>query len=305
MSNDYYEILGVSKNASQEEIQKAYRKLAHQYHPDKTGGEDARFKEINAAYQTLKDPNKRSQYDQFGPQFEQARARGGFSGFEGFSDFAEAFRAQQQGGGGFAFDLGDIFSEFFGGTRTQTRSRTRVGSDIEVEVAIPFAEAIAGTQKSLTLDKRIPCAVCSGSGAEPSSKISACPTCKGTGQTMRSIGFGIGMASPCADCQGAGKKAEKICKQCRGSGVARKEETMTVRVPAGIDDGQSIRIAGGGQAAEHGGQPGDLYVRVQVIPDKSFKRHGYDVRTELEISFAQAALGDKINVSTVVLVMSL
>jgi len=289
MAKDYYQTLGVHKTASDEEIRAAYRKAAHQHHPDKTGGDDSRFKEINAAYQVLKDPQKRSQYDQFGQTFDQGRAGGGFQGFD-FSGFGEQ-------GGSFQFDLGDLFGQAFGGGGRAGR-RSSSGADIEVELTISFRDAVFGTTRQLTLDKQLACAVCSGSGAEPGSTIKTCPTCKGTGQIARNIGFGIAMPVACTECSGRGSNPEKHCKQCKGRGVTRGEKMLNVKIPAGIDDGQSIRITGEGQAAELGGKSGDLYVRVQVVPDPNIKRHGFGTSSQAEISFAQAALGDKIEIET-------
>ena len=307
MSKDYYKILGVAKNTSSEEIRKAYYKLAHEHHPHK-GGDEAKMKEINEAYSVLGNMEKRQQYDQYGQTFEQARAQGGFSGFEGFrdfSDFAEAFR--QSGGANnnnFSFefgDLGDIFGDLFGrGGRTKTRrSGQRAGSDLRTEITLDFLEAIFGTQKTINYERAVVCANCKGEGAEPGSKVATCQNCGGTGQVLRSIGFGIGLPSVCPQCQGEGKKAEKPCKQCHGQGTTSQKEIINVKIPAGIDSDQTIRLEGRGQAGAKGAEAGDLYVTVRVRPDPRFERDGDDILSQVEISFTQAALGGKIEIDTV------
>jgi len=303
MAEDYYKILGVSKTASPDEIKKAFRKLAHQHHPDKSGGDEKKFKEINAAYQVLSNPEKRQQYDQFGSTFEQARSQGGYGSRDGFSDFASAFR-NGQSSQNFSFDfgdIGDVFGDLFGGQSNRSRGgrRTKRGSDVEINLTISFKEAVFGVEQSITLTKDELCAVCGGTGAEPGSRMTTCSTCKGTGQVVRSIGFGIGFPSVCSECGGVGQKIEKECRHCRGTGIEKKDKNLTVKIPAGIDDGQGIKLAGKGQAGGRGGQPGDLYIRIRVTPDKEFKRQGYDILTKKEISVAQAALGGKVEVNTV------
>lgn len=291
MAKDYYDILGVSKGASADEIKKAYYKLAHQHHPHK-GGDEAKMKEINEAYGVLSNQQKRAQYDQFGPGFEQAQggfggSRGGFSG---------------NGGQSFSFDfndLGDIFGEFFGGNRGgQQTSRQSRGHDLETVVRMSFTEAAFGAQKTFTLTKDAICEHCKGNGGEPGSKMETCKTCRGTGQVVRNVGFGLGFPSVCSDCEGAGKKFEKVCNVCRGRGTQKTSEELTVKIPAGIDDGQTIRIQGKGSAGQRGAQAGDLYVRVNVEKDPRFKREGYDIHTVAELSFVQATMGDKIDVET-------
>ncbi|RJR31672.1 molecular chaperone DnaJ [Candidatus Parcubacteria bacterium] len=299
MSKDYYNILGIGKNASPDEIKKAYRKLAHQYHPDKQGGDEQKFKEINEAYQVLGNPEKRQQYDQYGQTFEQAKRQGGFSGFEGFrdfSDFASAFRgngsAQDFDFGGF----GDIFGDLFGFQRG-TGGRKR-GGDLQTSINITFKEAVFGAEKIINITKDNVCTRCSGTGAEPGSKVVTCPTCHGRGNVVRSVAFGIQMSSVCPTCGGAGKKAEKNCSKCRGRGVVRETSELKIKVPAGIDDGQSIKLSGQGQAGSSGGRAGDLYVVVNVAKDAEFEREGFDILSRREISVSQAALGDKILVDT-------
>jgi molecular chaperone DnaJ len=304
MANNYYDTLGISKNASPDEIKRAFRKLAHQHHPDKTTGDEKKFKEINEAYQVLSNGEKRKQYDQFGQTFDQARAQGGFGGFNA-SDFANAFRGSAGAGQNFSFefsDLGDVFGDLFGlgGTRsrTQTGSRSRAGADISVEITISFEDAVFGSEKTLNLKRDVVCSRCQGKGGEPGSKLSTCSTCRGRGQVTQNIGLGIGFQSVCPDCQGVGQQPEKKCQQCHGRGTMPTEKTITVKIPAGINDGQTIRLAGEGQTVA-AGQTGDLYVRVRVIPSKEFRRQGDDISTKKEISFRQAALGDKIGINTI------
>ncbi|NUM25228.1 MAG: molecular chaperone DnaJ [Candidatus Buchananbacteria bacterium] len=304
MAKNYYDILGVSKSSTQEEIKKAYYKLAHKHHPHK-GGDEQKMKEINEAYGVLGNAEKRSQYDKFGSTFQQGSGAGGFGGFQDFSDFAQAFRgsAGNNAGANFSFDfgdLGDIFGDFFGGGRGQGRSQSRNrGSDIEAQITIEFTEAVFGTEKNISLTKDATCQACTGTGAQAGSKVLTCSTCHGTGQVVRNVGFGIGMPSVCPDCRGEGKKVEQECQVCRGAGVVKKSENIKVKIPAGIDDGQAIRLAGYGAAGRRGAQAGDLYLKVKVTPNKSLQRDGYDIKTVAEISFKQAALGDKIDVITV------
>lgn len=304
MSKDYYQTLGVTKNATQEEVKKAYYKLAHKHHPHK-GGDESKMKEINEAYSVLGKEEKRKQYDQYGSTFDQARSQGGFSGFGGFRDFSDFAEAYQNGGGqqqenGFSFDmgdLGDVFGDLFGGGRgRKTRSR---GSDIEAELSIDFQEAVFGIEKELKLNKDVACKKCNGEGGEPGSKSSTCSTCQGTGQVIKSIGFGIGFPSVCPDCQGAGKKVDKKCTQCHGKGVVKETESVKVKIPAGIDNGQSIRLPSKGQAGAKGAGAGDLYLRIKVVPDFRFHRNGFNIETRADISFSQAALGDKIEIETI------
>lgn len=315
MPKDYYNILGVGKEASDDEIKKAYRKLAHKYHPDKSGGEEAKFKEVNEAYQVLSDKEKRSQYDQYGQTFEQAQSQGGFSGFEGFRDFssfAEGFdfnfgpdaqhgRGRQQGGfSGFEDIFGDIFQQAGFGRRSQG-GRAR-GEDIQVDVEITFAEMAHGTGKELELYKRVKCSRCEGKGVEPGSKLVTCATCKGEGQvrtSRRTILGTFSQVSVCPDCAGVGKIPEKKCAKCGGDGRVREYEKTKIKIPAGIKGGQTIRLEGMGESAERGGEAGDLYVNVHVAFDKRFERKEDDIYSEAKITFAQAALGDKIEVETI------
>jgi len=308
MAKDYYDILGVAKGASQDDVKKAFRKLAHEHHPDKGNGNADKFKEINEAYQTLGDQTKRKQYDTFG----SAGGQGGFN----YQDFA---RSQGQGGSPFGQgnvnfdfgdlgDIGDIFGSFFGGgTRAEARQATH-GQNIQAEMSISFEESVFGVEKTIDLSKAVSCDHCHGNGAEPGSKINDCKTCSGSGQISKIQQTMLGnfqTQSVCPECRGEGKQYEKKCSKCSGSGVAQGKERIKIKIPAGIESGQSIRLAGKGGAASGGaaGQPrgsaGDLYINVQVQASRKFKRAGDNIVSSHHISFKQAVFGDKIDVETV------
>lgn len=300
MAKNYYDILGVSKSASAEDIKRAYRKLAHQHHPDKGEGNTEKFKEINEAYQVLGAEDKRSQYDQYGQTFDQAqRNGGGFQGgpFGGGSPFGDASGFDFSGGIG---DLGDIFGDLFG-SQSERSTRRNHGVDLEMGIKLTFEESVFGVEKNITLEKRDTCKTCGGNGAEKGTKVVTCPKCHGQGQirTQRQTVFGV-MASAvaCDRCQGMGKIPEVPCKTCNGNGNLRQEKTLSVTIPAGIAHGQRIRVSGEGEAGYRGSEPGDLYLVVQVTPHKEFVRDGHNLRMELPISFTQAALGTKIHVKT-------
>lgn len=304
MSKDYYKLLGVEKNATADEIKKAFKKMAMQYHPDRPTGDEKKFKEINEAFQVLGDAEKRAKYDQFGADFD---TQGGFGGGMNWEDFMRAARGQGGASGNINFggiDLGDIFGDIFGfsshedvrGGRRQARGR-----DIEIDVEIDFKEAAFGIQKDFSLRKQAKCEVCKGSGNEPGSKVDTCRTCQGRGQVTQQQRTFLGIMQTvvsCPDCKGRGQKATNKCKHCGGDGILAKTANINVKIPGGIDDGQSIRITGHGEAAPNDGQSGDLYVRVHVKAQKIFHREGFDVYTESEISYPQAVLGDKIIVPT-------
>jgi molecular chaperone DnaJ len=308
MSKDYYKILGVDKGASEDEIKKAFRKLAHQYHPDKKGGDEAKFKEVNEAYQVVGNKEKREKYDQYGSTFDQM---GGFGSGATWDDF---MRAARGGGGGFqggnvnfdfgGIDLGDIFGDMFGfgGGSSRGGRRQRRGNDIQVDVQIDFSEAVFGTEKEIRLTKNNACDVCTGTGVEPGSPMETCATCGGQGQVQqvqRTIFGAMQSVATCADCMGQGQKAKKKCRHCGGDGTVRNESNYKIKIPAGIDDGQSIRLQGKGEHAGSGGASGDLYIVVHVKPDHRFAREGYDIYTEAKISYPQAVLGDTIEIDTV------
>jgi molecular chaperone DnaJ len=300
MSKDYYKILGVEKGASTEEVKKAFKKLAMQHHPDRQGGDEKKFKEINEAYQVLNDTEKRQKYDQFGSDFEQ---QGGFGGGGNWDDFMRASRGQ--GGfqnGNFSFDMGDlggIFGDLFGGGGHSNRPVR--GSDIQVDVELTFKEAAFGVDKEIQLRKQDTCEVCTGSGAEPGSKMEKCETCHGQGQVVqnqRTILGTIQTMATCPTCNGRGEHATRKCKHCGGDGILAKSVTHQVKIPAGIDNGQSLRLTGLGEAAPHNGGKGDLYVMVHLKPLKGFRREGTNLYVEKVISFPQAVLGDTVEIET-------
>ena len=300
MARDYYQILGISRNASEEEIRKAFHRLAHQYHPDK-GGDEKKFKEINEAYQILSNKEKRAQYDRFGQVFEGGKGSG-FEGFD-FSDFARGFSAE----GGSAFggefgDLGDIFEDFFGGFSGKTeRKERKKGNDIEVDLEIALEETLKNQEKEISLFKSVKCERCQGSGAEPGSKVKECFSCRGTGevQQIKRTFFGsFTRVTICPECKGEGTRPEKLCNVCHGEGRIKKEEKINVFIPAGVDSNQVIKMEGKGEAGKRGGRPGDLYVRIFVKRHPIFIRKGDDLYTKIPISFSQATLGDEIEVST-------
>ena len=299
---EYYDILGVPKGASDDEIKKAYRKLAHKYHPDKPGGDEKKFKEINEAYQVLSDKSKRQQYDQFGRTFDgtggagAGQGQGGFGGFD-FSGFQQGFNGQ---GFDFGEGFGDIFSDIFGGGAG--RDSRKAGRDIQVDTEITFEEMVRGVKKEFNLYKTSVCDKCNGSGGEPGSKEENCKTCDGSGKvqkTVRSVFGSFSQVSTCQSCHGKGKTFSKKCGKCGGDGRTKKEETITLDIPAGISNGQTISVQGKGEAGEIGARSGDLYVTVRVSPHRQFKRDGRNIISEKKISISQAILGDKIKVETI------
>lgn len=304
---DYYDVLGVNKSASDQEIKAAFRRLAQKYHPDKGGGDAEKFKEVNQAYQTLSNPEKRKMYDQYGPAFEQAQARGGFSGFENFSDWAswaDAMKGQQGARVDFEDigfgDLGDLFGDFFGFGRRGAQ-RTRRGRDIQAELSVDFREAVFGTEKHISLDRYVQCESCNGQGADASSKIIKCKTCGGRGKVTQSRQTFFGnfqTASVCQDCEGQGEVPEKKCNTCNGTGRMQKSSRIKIKIPAGIDHGQSIRLVGQGEAGERGSSDGNLYVRILVRKDPEFERDGNTILYEQEIPISVAALGGTIKTKT-------
>lgn len=304
MAEDFYKILDVSKEASSDEIKKAYRKLAHKYHPDKSNGDEKKFKEINEAYQTLSDPEKRKQYDQFGQTFEQAQrnggAEGGQSGFGGFQDFGGFDFNQFRGkSGGFESVFSDIFSSAgFGG---QQEERGPVGSDIAVDLEIDFKEMARGGEKELDLYKKTTCSECAGTGAKNKETIK-CETCKGSGKIQKTKQTMLGTFAQvvtCPECQGKGEIPKEKCKKCGGDGVIRDYEKIKLVIPAGIQHGQTIHLSGLGEATSANGTPGDLYVTIHVKEHPSFKRQNDDVISQEEITYSQAVLGAKIETDTI------
>lgn len=299
---DYYKTLGVSKNASQQEIKRAFRKLAHEHHPDKAHGNEAKFKEANQAYQTLSNPQKRAQYDQFGAGFENMGASGAGSG-AGFSGFDfNNFRSQGSNANFEDFDLGDIFSDMFGfGGGGRKRARERRGADIQADFTINFEKIFTGSHETLSLRKETVCPRCEGKGSEPGTNITSCQTCKGTGEIRtihRTILGNLSQVTPCPDCRATGKKIDHPCAKCNGAGRVVGEEKINVDIPAGIREGQIIKLEDKGEAGERGSQSGDLYLTIHIASSKYFHRQGDDVLTEANISFTQAALGSAIFIKT-------
>jgi len=289
---DYYELLGVEKGASEEEVKKAFRKMAIKYHPDKNKGNkeaEEKFKEINEAYQVLSDPQKKAQYDQFGT----ADFNGGFGGFDGGFD------------GGFG-GFGDIFDAFFGGGGGFSSGRRKngptKGADIEVSLNLTFEEAVFGVKKEISINRHEKCETCSGTGAKPGTSPKTCDKCGGTGQirVQRNTPLGSFVSmNTCDKCGGKGKVISDPCSTCRGTGKERKNRKITVEVPAGVDTGNIIPLRGHGEDGTNGGPAGDLYINLRVASHSTFKRKGFDIHLDTHISFAQATLGVELKVPTV------
>lgn len=295
MSKDYYKILGVGKDASKEEIKKAYKKLAKKYHPDLNKGDTSsadKFKEINEAASVLTDEKKRSQYDNFGTtgNFGQGGMGGfDFSGFSGGQGF------------GFDFDLGDMFDGLFGGRRRSRRNAVIRGRDIEIALTIELEDAAKGIKKTIQVPRMETCKECSGTGARSESDIISCSRCGGSGVMKREVKtpFGIfAQSSTCSECNGEGKTIRKACNVCGGNGRVRNTRKIEITIPAGISDGSRLRISGEGEVGPHNGPSGDLYVLIEINPHKIFERKGDDIYLELPISYAQAVLGAEVDVPT-------
>lgn len=294
---DYYEVLGISRSASQDEIKKAYRRLALRYHPDKNPDNskeaEEKFKEVSEAYKVLSDSEKRQIYDQYGHAGLEAEvgAGPGFGGFEfdPFKIFEEVFGRQSYGG--------DLFGDFFGG-----RSRTRAGEaepgrDLHYTLGIVFDEAAFGAEKDIQIPRHETCSTCTGSGIKPGSQPQTCPTCQGSGYVAISQGF-FSMTRTCTQCRGRGTIIKDPCRDCRGTGRVKRTRKVKVKIPAGVDHGSRLRLAGEGEAGFRGGPPGDLYIGLRVRSHSIFKRDGNNIVCEVPISFAQAALGAEIKVPT-------
>lgn len=308
---DYYQVLGVPKNASQADIKKAYRKLAQRYHPDANSGNkeaEDRFKEISAANDVLGDGEKRKQYDQVREMAASGMGFGAPGGFPGGGMWTTAPGGQRirvegfpsGAGGGFDVgDLGDLFGGLFGGRgRGQSRRRRATkGADLETEVRLSFEEALEGTTVPLRIQGPASCPVCGGSGAEPGTQPVTCPRCGGTGEIAQDQGL-FSMSRPCPRCHGRGTIVEHPCQECHGSGTVRSTRTFSVRIPAGVKDGARIRVSGRGEASGAGGSSGDLYVVVRVEPHRWFGRKGSDLTLTLPVTFAEAALGANVTVPT-------
>lgn len=290
MPKDLYEILGVNRNATQDEIRRAYLKLAHKYHPDKTGGDkdaEQKLKEVNAAYDVLKNPDKRTQYDQFGSTDGQPFGGGG-AGFSGFGDF----------GMGFDSPFEDFFDVLFGqGGRRRGRGGARHGADLEYRMSITLEEAAFGARKKIRFPRMEMCSECNGSGAAAGSSPQACPQCGGAGQVRMAQGF-FSVTRPCPDCGGSGRIITRPCGDCGGRGQVKTTREVTADVPAGVDTGSRLRLTGEGEPGRNGGQRGDLYILIEVQPHEIFQRDGTTVFCEAPVTFTEAALGATISVPT-------
>jgi len=301
MPRDYYDILGVSKTASQDEVKKAFRKQAHKLHPDKSGGDEAKFKELNGAYQVISDPEKRAQYDRFG----HAGAQSGFGSGQGFGGFSgQGGQASGFDPNDFQFngDFGDIFSDIFGGGFGGHRGSAAAGMDIETDIEISFEEMVSGVNRTIGLRKPMRCPSCDGTGGERGSREESCSECGGSGRVARMVRSVFGTFSQmqtCAKCHGKGKRYAKECQVCQGVGRTTGEERIDIGIPAGIGDGQTISVSGRGAAGEHGAPSGDLFVTVHVQPHPSFERRGEHIFSKIDIGFPQAVLGDSVPVDTV------
>ena len=290
---DYYEVLGVEKGASQDEVKKAFRKLASKYHPDKKTGDEARFKEISEAYAVLSDEKKRSEYDTYGRSFSGGGGQQGGGGFSGFGFGG-------QGAQGFEFDLGDIFNGFgdiFGGGGGQGKPR---GRDISIDIEIPFKESVFGTKRSVLLTKNSTCDTCTGSGAAPGSSMQTCATCNGNGKVRETRGSVLGSFTtvrPCNTCHGKGQIPKEKCTTCKGQGVLKKEEEIAITIPPGIENGEMIRMTARGEAIQ-AGTPGDLYIKIHVTPHKTITREGDNLRSTIHIKLTDALLGTDYSVET-------
>ena len=292
---DYYEVLGVSKDADEATIKKAYRKLAKKYHPDTNPGDkeaEAKFKEATEAYAVLSDSEKRRQYDQFGHAAFENGGGGGASGFD-FGDMGDIF--------GDIFGS-DIFGSMFGGGRSRNNNGPRRGADIRVNVRITFAESVTGTSKTIDVTLKDPCSKCNGTGAKPGTHPETCSKCGGKGQVVYTQQSMLGMVrnvQPCPDCNGTGKIIKEKCPDCYGTGYISSKKTIEVKIPAGIDNGQCVRIQGKGEPGVNGGQRGDLLVAVMISADPEFERDGYNIFSNVKISYPTAVLGGEIKVKTV------
>ncbi|SEG89685.1 molecular chaperone DnaJ [Thermomonospora echinospora] len=301
LEKDYYKALGVSKTATQDEIKKAYRKLARKYHPDANKGDadsEERFKEISEAYDVLSDDKRRKEYDEARRLFGSGGFRGGQGGGFGF-DLGDLFGQGQTAGGAAGERIGDLFGGIFNrgtGTRAGAR-RARRGADVETEVTLSFGEAMDGVTVPLRLTSEAACANCRGTGAKAGTVPRVCPSCEGTGQETRNLGS-FGFSEPCRECRGRGLVVDDPCPTCHGSGRATGTRTIQARIPAGVADGQKIRLKGKGAPGESGGPAGDLYVTIKVTPHKVFGRSGDNLTLTVPVTFAEAALGAQIKVPT-------
>lgn len=290
MTKNYYKILGVDKSASKEDIKKAFRNLAHRYHPDKKGGNEEKFKELNEAYTVLSDDKRRAEYDTYGRVFNDSGQAnpGGFNGFD-FSQFNQSNAFNQ-------FDFGDIFSNFFGGQREKVKR----GRDISIDVELSFDESVFGVERKILLTKAQKCQICGGLGALPGTQLDTCKICNGRGKLNEVRGTIFGSFSTeriCNNCNGSGKIPKERCRTCKGAGIVKQETEISVKIPPGIDDGEMIRLSGAGEDIV-GGLPGDLYIKVHVKRHSTFRKEGYDLIMDLKIKLTDALLGREYPIKT-------
>jgi molecular chaperone DnaJ len=298
MAQDFYHTLGIAKTASKDDIKKAFHKLAHKYHPDKKDGNEAKFKEVNEAYQTLSDDSKRSQYDQYGSA--GPNMGGGFGGGQGggFGGFDFSGFSQGGSGQGFEFDMGDIFGDMFGGG--SRRNQVHRGNDLQTTINLTFKESVFGTEKEISMTKPFACATCKGDGAKPGTGFDSCKNCDGKGSirhVQRTILGNIATNSTCDVCMGKGKIPKEKCSTCKGAGVVRDTRTVKVQIPAGIQNGETLRVQGMGDAIQ-GGESGDLYIRISVAMHKNIARQGSDLYAKFDVSLTDAILGDTFEIET-------
>lgn len=298
MSKDYYSILGIEKSASKDDVKKAFRKLAHKYHPDKAGGDEQKFKEIGEAYAVLSDDKRRAEYDAYGTTFggNGFSAQGGPTPGWDFSNFAQGFGfgGAPFGQGGVEFDLGDLFGDFFGGRQA------RRGRDISIDIELTFKESIFGAQRHVLLMKTSVCTDCDGSGAKKGTKLTTCSVCNGAGkvhETRQTMLGAFATTRVCATCHGKGKVPHEMCAACHGHGIAKREEEIRIAVPAGIENGEMIRMPGAGEAVTNGAQ-GDLYIKVHVKPDARFRKEGLNIVMPLSVKLTDTLLGAEYPLET-------
>ena len=295
MSKDYYKILGVEKDASKENLKKAFHSLAHKYHPDKKGGDEAKFKEVNEAYSVLSDDKKRAQYDMYGSSFANGAGGPGGAGAGGFGGFDFYQFTNAQGGQG--FDFGDIFSDFFGGGRTAQSNR---GRDISIDIELSFDESVFGVERKILLNKTSTCQTCSGNGGAPGTEHVTCKTCNGKGRIREVRGTIFGSFSTervCETCTGRGKVPKEKCKTCHGAGLTKREHEISVKIPSGIEDGEMIRLTGMGEAVVQG-VAGDLYIKIHVKRHPVFRKEGHNLLMDLHVKLSEALLGGEKSIRT-------
>ena len=307
---DYYEVLGVNKNATDDELKKAYRKLAKKYHPDANPDNkaeaEAKFKEVNEAYETLSDPQKRRMYDQFGPDGPQGFNGGAGGPFGGGNGYYSYTSSGFDGFGDFG-DLGDIFSSFFGGgfggrSTNKKQNGPRKGADLNLHIDITFEQAFLGVEKEIAITRNETCNICHGSGAKPGTSVTKCPTCNGTGQIRQVQNTILGQMQTtrtCTNCHGTGEVIKEPCENCKGKGTVRKQPKIKVKIPAGIDDGQTVVLRGEGEPGEKGGPKGDLYITVRLKKHSIFSRKANNVYCDVPITITQATLGAELEIPMV------